>query len=380
MGRGKNIKGVEDYLREPYVSVIGLYLNIKNQPLRFNELRYLLLENHGLKMIIDGTTRGLEFVSQKHIFRDRARSLGTVRSVLLEEGRMLLNTTGPNRGKSMNVSGLNRLLQRMEGGAGPEILTKTDEGYELTRNPFQQYRRMGKEERISSCPDDMVCDLGHGLTIYNFPKDEELSEKLKREDEFYERVRRVGEEVMRLWAKRKISLFIGKLRAHKTVHDNGNFLGYCCEMVRWFVGSQSLSENDFNEELRQIEKIAKDYRTKKEARAYGEGVRDCKEILKEIKMKIAISHPPTENGTAGSAPEMVEASLLNLPSILSIGKNTTVADTIRELVEDGIMGKIAGELLLLDQEMSKLYRKHGLDEYLSSATLSEEPIIVIDSH
>jgi hypothetical protein len=380
MGRGRNIKRVKDFLREPYISVIELYLDTKNQPLRFDVLRYLLLENHGLKMIIDGTTRGEKFVSQRLFFRDRVRSMRTVRSILLKEGRVLLNTTGPNRGKSMNVSGLNRLLQRMEGSAGPEILTKTDEGYELTGNPFQQYVRMGREERISSCPDDMVCELGHGLTIYNFPKDEEFAEKLKREDELYEGVRRVGEEVVKLWAKRKVSLFIVKLRAHKSVHDNGNFLGYCCEVVRWFVGSLSLSENDFDEELNQIEKIARDHRTKKEARAYGEGVRACKEVLKETKMKIAISYPPIEKGTARRAPEIVEASLLNVPIILSRGQDAMVADTIRKLAEDGIMGKMAGELLLLDQEMSKLYRKHELDEYLGSATLSEEPIIVIDSH
>jgi hypothetical protein len=73
----------------------------------------------------------------------------------------------------------------------------------------------------------------------------------------------------------------------------------------------------------------------------------------------------------------VEVSLLSIPGILSAEEGVTVDRVIRAMVENRTIGRVEGDLLLLDQEMSELFREHGLDEYLSSATFEEEPIIVI---
>lgn len=380
MGRGSSIQSVADFLKQPYLTIIDIYLDIENGGLQQNELRYLLLKNHGLKSVERRTTTGMNLEEKKLSFRGREWQFKVIRSKLEKEGRMLVNTTGSNKGKPMTANSLNRLLHTMKSGTGPRILERVKEGYRLVENPYLQFVRTERERRIKECPFDMVAELRHGIIVYNIGSDDDIVRELEGEKgELYELTKTLSERVVHVWARGKIGLFVKKLRRLRSVRDNGNFLGYCSEMVRWFVGSLGLEEVDFKEEYGEILKIAKDKKIRAVASKYGEKISTCKEALKKTRTSIATSRPGAERGGTGDMSDVVEVSLLSIPSILSAEEGVAVDKVILALVENGIIEKAEGNLLLLDQKMSKLFREHGLDEYLSSATFEEGPIIIIDS-
>ncbi|MCK4445372.1 MAG: hypothetical protein KAW09_12565, partial [Thermoplasmata archaeon] len=260
-----------------------------------------------------------------------------------------------------------------------KILEKVGDRYRLAMGAFSQLLRLDREKRIRECPYDMVCELRHGLTIYNLSTNKRMRKKLMRANELYARVKGIQEEVLKVWAKRKISLFIGKLRSLTSLHDNGDFLGYCLEMIRWFVGSLGLDEKEFEDDFKRIEEIAKDDRTRETARAYLDKVNACKEVLKETRLKFIVSYSEAELWEHGQPTDEVETSLLSVPSTYSVLKDMKVSDVIQEMVKNGEMGETAGELLLLQQEMSELYTKRGLHKLLSSELFDEEPIMVLDT-
>jgi hypothetical protein len=380
MGRGSSIKGVVDYLKQPYKIIIELYLDIDNRALQQNELRYLLLKNHELKSVERRTTTGRKLEEKKLSFRGREWQLKVIRSKLGKEGRMLANTTAPNKGGPMTANGLNRLLYTMKSGAGPRILEKVKEGYRLVGNPYLQFIRMDREKRIKECPVDLVAELRHGIIVYNIGSDDDMVKELEGEKgELYELTKALSERVVQVWSKRKIDLFVENLKRLRSVRGNGNFLGYCSEMVRWFVGSLGLEEDDFSEELKKMGNLAKDKKAREEAKMYGEKIGACKEALKKTRTDIAIPSPEAEEGRAIGSADVVEVSMLSIPIILSAEQDIAIERVIRVLVENGMIGKAEGELLLMEQEMSKLYRKRGLHEYLSSETFDEEPIVVLDA-
>ncbi len=379
MGRGKVLRSVLDYMKEPYSKIIDLYLDIGNEALKLFELRYLLLEDHGVKTISQRTTKAAEMIGRILEFREKKRSLERIRDQLLKEGRMLVRTTGPNKGQPTDTNGLNKLIQTMKSDSRFKILEKIGDRYRLAMDAFSQLLRLDREKRIRECPYDMVCELRHGLTIYNLSTNKRMRKKLMRVNELYARVRDIQEEVLKVWAKRKISLFIGKLRSLTSLHDNGDFLGHCCEMVRWFVGSLGLDEKEFEDDFKRIEEIAKDDRTKETARTYLDEVNVCKEVLKETRLKFIVSYSETELWEHGQLTDEVETSSLSVPSTYSVLKGMKVSDVIQEMVRNGEMGKKTGELLLLQERMSELYRKRGLHKLLSSELFDEEPIIVLDT-
>ena len=379
MSRGRVKRSMLDYVKEPYSKIIDLYLDVTNEALKLHELRYLLLEDHGLKRVSRGTTKALEMVGRVIEFREKERSLMSIRDQLLKEGRMLVRTRGQNKGRPTDTNGLNKLLQTMKSDSKLRILEKVEDGYRLALNPYSQFKRIEREKKIRECPYDMVCELRHGLTIYNLSADSRTREKLERADELYERVRDIQEEVLKTWAKRRIGLFIGKLKSLRSLHDNGDLLGHCHEMIRWFVGSLGLDEKEFEEDFKRIEEIAKDDQTRETARTYLDKVNACKEVLKETRMKFIVSYSETEPWEHGQSTDEVETSLLSVPSTYSVLKSMNVSDVIQEMVRKGEMGKTAGKLLLLQQEMNELYRKRGLHKLLSSELFDEEPIVVLDT-
>ncbi|MFQ6061251.1 MAG: hypothetical protein ACE5KV_08195, partial [Thermoplasmata archaeon] len=174
-------------------------------------------------------------------------------------------------------------------------------------------------------------------------------------------------------------LFIGKLRSLRSLHDHGNFLGYCRDMVKWFVGNLELDEKTFDDEFTQIEEIATDDQTRETMRTYLDNANACKEVLKETRVKFDVSYSETEPWVHGQPTDGVETSLLSVPSTHSVLKDMKVSDVIQDMVEKGEMGKMTGELLLLQERVSGLYRKHGLHRLLSSESFDEEPIVVLDT-
>ena len=379
MGRGKVMRSVLDYMKEPYSKIVDLYLDIGNEALKLFELRYLLLEDHGLKRVSRGTTKALEMVGRVIEFREKERSLRSIRDQHLKEGRMLVRTRGQNKGQPMDTNGLNKLLQTMKSDSKFKALEKVGDRYKLIMDAFSQLLRLDREKKIRECPYDMVCELRHGLTIYNLSTDSRTREKLERADELYERVRDIQEEVLKTWAKRRIGLFIGKLHSLRSLHDNGDFLGYCNEMISWFVESLGLDKREFEDDFRRIEEIAKDDHTAETARTYVDNINTCKEVLKETRVKFVVSYSETEPWEHGQPTDEVETSLLSVPSTYSVLKDMKVSDVIQEMVKNGEMGEMAGELLLLQDRMSELYRERGLHKLLSSELFDEEPIVVLDT-
>jgi hypothetical protein len=221
MGRGKIVKRVKDFLKEPYLPVIELFMDTKNRVFTLKELRYLLLKDHGLGMVAKGTTRGKELVGKMIFFRDGEKPLRVVRSTLEREGRMLRNTTGKNKGQPMDTNGLNKLLQTMMRGHGPRVLKKVKDGYQLVGNPLRQFVRAEREGRIMSCLDGKVSELRHGVTIYNLPLNKKLLKQLNRNRELFEGLKQAQKEVMKLWARRKVSLFVGRLKRLSSLHRHG---------------------------------------------------------------------------------------------------------------------------------------------------------------
>ena len=368
-----------DYVKEPYSKIIDLYLDVTNEALKLHELRYLLLEDHGLKRVSRGTTKALEMVGRVIEFREKERSLMSIRDQLLKEGRMLVRTRGQNKGRPTDTNGLNKLLQTMKGDPRFGILEKVEDGYRLALDSFSQFVRVDREKRIRECPDDMVSELHHGLTIYDLSTTKKMRRGFKRTGALCERMRHLQGEVLSLWAKRKIRLFIGKLKSLTSLHDNGDFLGYCYGMVKWFVGSLGLDENEFEDDFRRIEEIAKDDHTAETARTYVDNINTCKEVLKETRVKFVVSYSETEPWEHGQPTDEVETSLLSVPSTYSVLKDMKVSDVIQEMVKNGEMGEMAGELLLLQDRMSELYRERGLHKLLSSELFDEEPIVVLDT-
>ena len=380
MGRGKGLKEIQDFNRQPYRTIIEMFKDIGNEPLTFRELRFLLLENHELNRLSHGGKIQQEILKRRLRFRGREMPLEEVRSKLLEEEKVLLNTTGRNKGRPMTVNGLNRLLQTMKNDSKPKVLEKIEETYRLSELPLLQLSRAIREERILRCPDEKISQLrGEMITVYNVVADSDLEREFEgREGETHRQLRTFTNEVVKVWARQKISSFAERLKAIRDIQDNGNFLGYCHEMVTWFIGSLGLDEDDFKDDLCLIEELASDDETKKVARIYRRNVNACKRKLKEKRVEFMFPYSEKE-GEPKPEERKRDVSLISAIRMVSAVRNIPVSDAIRQMVREGKMGKTDGDWLLMEQNMGELYRRHGLWQLLSSKTFDDEPIIVIDT-
>jgi hypothetical protein len=381
MGRGKEIREIQDFNRPPYRTMVELFRDIANEPLTFRELRFLLLENHELSRLSHGGKIQKEIIERHLRFRGDDMPLEGVRNKLLEEGKVLLNTTGRNRGKPMTVNGLNRLLQTMKDDSKPKVLEKVEETYRLSQPSLFQLSRAMREERIFGCPDNMVSQLrGEMVTVYNIVANSDLKREFEgKESETYRQLRDFTKGVIRVWAKQKVGSFAKRLQDIEDIQNNGNFLGYCYDMVRWFIGSLGLDEDDFKDDLCRVEKLASDDEIEKEARTYRRNINACKRKLKEKKVDFVFSYSGIKGEEAKLGERRSQTSLLGALSMLSTVQNIPVSDAIRQLVTEGRIGKTDGDCLLMEQDMIKLYGNCGLHSLLSSKIFDEEPIIVLDT-
>ncbi len=381
MGRGKGLKEIQDFNRQPYRTIIEMFKDVGNEPLTFRELRFLLLENHELNRLSHGGKIQQEILKRRLRFRGREMPLEEVRTKLLEEEKVLLNTTGRNKGRPMTVNGLNRLLQTMKNDSKPKVLEKIEETYRLLELSLPQLSRVIREERILRCPDEKISQLrGEMITVYNVVANSDLEREFEgRERETYRQLRTFTNEVVKAWARQRVSSFAERLKAIRDIQDDGNFLGYCHEMVTWFIGSLGLDEDDFKDDLSRIEELASDDKTKKVARVYRRNVNACKRRLKEKRVESILSYSGEEEEKAKPEERKRDIPLISAIRMLSAVQNIPVSDAVRQMVREGKMGKTDGNWLLIEQDMGELYRRHGLWQLLSSKTFDDEPIIVIDT-
>ena len=126
----------------------------------------------------------------------------------------------------------------------------------------------------------------------------------------------------------------------KTIKTNGLFLGYCCDMLSYFIKSNGLIEDEFDFAFNRIENLAANIQIKKEIKYM---IDDCHEIRRESS---------------------------------EFMKNFTIESARKSLETDAVAGKQRKILQVWVTEDE--YRQRGLHRYLSSALLNEKPLLLFD--
>lgn len=386
MSRGKSLKEADDFNREPYSSVIELLYSIDNYPLSFDELRFILLVEHGLATLKNDKIKRSEFENKLITYKKESIMFMDLR--WREE--KILNTTGENKGKPMDVNGLNQLLKRMR-NPKYKVLQLIDSKYSLSEGFLKRFNYQFTSKKISSCSSDEMCIIGEQLFCFNLnlrklgvDKEKETNDQdVKKINDI---LSQLSDVIMHLWIRNKLKEFYEKLH---TIKDEENrklrkkqnekkdggltteFYAYCIEMANWLIKSSNKKIEHFKHQIKKIKDLPGEVSL--EMSTYLINITRTKKKLKEKTVRVSV------RDLSGSKHEkIIERPLLDVISIISWNENIPVTEAIQKLVHDKQLSEEDGNLLIMEQEFSKLYRELELDKIISSKVLDRTPVIVYD--
>lgn len=376
MGRGKKIEKPEDLYREPFSIVIKLFLSIKNTPLKFNELRFILLEKHGLKNLEKFPKKKLELENKQINLSPKPVSIKHLKL----KTKKLMNTTGPNIEKTMTVNGLNSLLNEMKKN---KILQHIDGEYSLSGIYFNLFYYHNIMDKIATCSVNETCVTTSGLMCFNMNmrkigipgEDEKDEQAIRKIDKL---LFQLSNELNYYWVKERLEQFYQELRVlkHKKKKEGElsiEFYAYCIEMANWLIKNSNKRAEDFEDQIAKVKNLAG--KGKLDECPYPTNILKIKEKLKKELVTVLVIDSSGDN-----TKEIIERPLLDAISIISWIESIPVTKVIQKLVRDKQLSDKDGKVLINEQELSNLYQELGLNEIIGPNILDRTPVIVYDAY
>jgi len=208
--------------------------------------------------------------------------------------------------------------------------------------PSIMAKRTPANDNISNLPETIeewvIIDKTWTFVIRRTPK--QLVVNLKINHTILDNIRSLATVVKRAWVAQKIGMYLEKLVTIRTIKNNGLLLGYCYNMLSFFIKANGLHEEDFHYAFDKIECMVKNERIKKEMKSM---INDFNDVRR------------------------VECDFV---------KHLTLDDARRQLETDTV-GDVQRQLLQV-RVAEEEYRRQGLHRYLSSALLNEKPLLLFD--
>lgn len=365
MIRGQGLREFDTYFREPYITIINLFVRMENPKLTSREVRYILLKTPNLSRLKRFKSEQEKILEPTFTYNTKMSSLKRIRT---EYTHRLVSKLPGSRFKYMTCNGLNLALRRM----CKKILEHKHKRYSLLpefydyclkRDPNSVLQKLSKR--------NLVLLRKRGYAIYYPGGDSLLKQVIENQQELATLIKKI--QTVRL--KSIIQQLLTKLKEDRELCGDWVLVGCILyQLTDQIQRIPYLDISDFTEELSQISALLKNDELRENAKHFSTGI---KNTLTTFDKKLKL------NGQQKSAIK------LKHPWMLS--KNIRVCDvvsgyewelgntkSVNELVELGIITK-NDYVVYKNHYKSSLYLSQlGYEKYLKWSFLNNPPQIVMD--